>query len=184
MLPLPIALADLTPRDQRPFWEAMYQTHAPLMYRQALALLRSPHDAQDAVNEAFVALLKHFSTLEKLSPTVLRSYLVITVKHKALDMLRRKNPHPLADWEDLTLADPQPGPEARLLTLADLEAAQAAIGRLAPGQRQLMEMKYLRGLDNAEIAQELGISPDAVRSGLNRARKNLRALAAQEGDTP
>ena len=52
---------------------------------------------------------------------------------------------------------------------------RAAIATLPPGQRQAVALFYLGGLTHAEIAQEIGTQPGAVKTRLHKARNSLRA---------
>lgn len=74
-------------------------------------------------------------------------------------------------------------------TPTDVEEArdlvQWALARVKSPHRETIELSYLRGLDNAEIAQRLGISVDTVRSrvsrGLSQIREELRKKGLGDG---
>lgn len=63
-----------------------------------------------------------------------------------------------------------------LITATELTShVRAAIAALPPGQRQAVALFYLGGLTHAEIAEEIGTQPGAVKTRLHKARKSLRA---------
>lgn len=63
-----------------------------------------------------------------------------------------------------------------LITASELTShVRAAIATLPPGQRQAVALFYLAGLTHAEIAEEIGTQPGAVKTRLHKARKSLRA---------
>jgi RNA polymerase sigma factor (sigma-70 family) len=68
---------------------------------------------------------------------------------------------------------------------ADLGAAlRAAIDRLAPGQREVVVLKLLRGAKFAEIGDRLGISTEAAKMRFVRALEALRSDLEEEGLRP
>lgn len=69
----------------------------------------------------------------------------------------------------------EPGPADHAETAELSTRVRVAIAGLPPGQRQAVALSYLAGLTHAEIADELGTSPGAVKTRLHKARKSLRA---------
>jgi RNA polymerase sigma-70 factor (ECF subfamily) len=63
------------------------------------------------------------------------------------------------------------------------DAARLALGRLRPGEREVLALCVWAGLDYAAAAEALGVPVGTVRSRLSRARRKLRDLASgQEGE--
>lgn len=68
---------------------------------------------------------------------------------------------------------------------ADLAVSlRAAIERLAPGQREVVVLKLLRGARFAEIGERLGISTEAAKMRFVRAVETLRTDLEEEGSRP
>ena len=68
----------------------------------------------------------------------------------------------------------QPDLQVQLESAEVARRVRLAIGRLPPGQRQAVTLFYLAGLTHAEIAEELGTEPGAVKTRLYKARRSLR----------
>jgi RNA polymerase sigma factor (sigma-70 family) len=75
----------------------------------------------------------------------------------------------------LDLAGPDPDPAIQAETRELSAGVRAAVAGLPDGQRAAVAWFYLAGLTHAEIAEELGTSPGAVKTRLHKARATLRA---------
>ena len=151
----------MSQKSNRPVdWEALVTQNETRLYRAALAILGDPHEAEDAVQDAFVRYLeKAPKELENPSAWLMR-VLVNGCKSRLRLAWRRVGPLP----EML----PTPGPEER----QELEELFA----LPPEDRVAIHLHYYEGYSTDEIAQILGCRPGTVRSRLSRARDRLRKL--------
>jgi RNA polymerase sigma factor (sigma-70 family) len=75
--------------------------------------------------------------------------------------------------------DPDPGPLDALLTGEGAEQLRRCIEGLAPALRELVELRYLHGMQQTEIAAQLGRSDTWVSTRLERARRLLRDCLEQ-----
>ncbi len=141
-------------------WEELVTQNETRLYRAALAILGDPHEAEDAVQDAFVRYLeKAPANLENPSAWLMR-VLVNGCKSRLRLAWRRVGPLP----DTLPVPGPEEGEE-----LEELFA-------LPPEDRALIHLYYYEGYSTAEIAQLLGCQPGTVRSRLSRAREKLRKL--------
>lgn len=167
--------------EDRHFLEGLYMEYRVLMYAQALKITRNSQEAEDAVSEAMLALMKKIALLRTLPCNKLKAYVVITVKHMALNRYRKmKKESTMGD----SAAEEMPGSagtEEALLSRAGIEAIKAAICSLPEREKEIMLMKYFRELTDAEIAEETGLREVSVRVHLSRARKHLSGMLAERG---
>lgn len=154
----------MSQKSNRPVdWEALVTQNENRLYRAALAILGDPHEAEDAVQDAFVRYLeKAPEDLENPSAWLTR-VLVNGCKSRLRLAWRRVGPLP----ETL----PAPGPEER----EELEE----LFSLPPEDRAVIHLHYYDGFSTGEIAQMLGQRPGTVRSRLSRARERLRKLLTE-----
>lgn len=144
-------------------WEMLVTHNETRLYRAALAILGDPHEAEDAVQDAFVRYLeKAPADLETPSAWLMR---VLVNGCKSRLRLAWRRVGPLPD----TL--PAPGPEER----QELEE----LFSLPPEDRAVIHLYYYEGYSTNEIAQLLGCRPGTVRSRLSRARERLRKLLVE-----
>ena len=141
-------------------WERLVEENENRLYRAALAILGDPHEAEDAVQDAFVRFLERAPEhLERPGAWLMR-VLVNGCKSRLRLAWRRVGPLP----ESLA----EPGPEER----AELEE----LFSLPPEDRAVIHLFYFEGYSSDEIAQMLGQRPGSIRSRLSRAREKLRKL--------
>ncbi len=141
-------------------WEKLVTENETRLYRAALAILGDPHEAEDAVQDAFLRFLEHApKALERPSAWLMR-VLVNGCKSRLRLAWRRVGPLPDAL--------PAPGPEER----EELEE----LFSLPPEDRAVIHLHYYEGYSTDEIAHMLGQRPGTVRSRLSRARERLRKL--------
>lgn len=159
----------MSQKSNRPVdWEALVTQNENRLYRAALAILGDSHEAEDAVQDAFVRYLeKAPGDLENPSAWLTR-VLVNGCKSRLRLAWRRVGPLP----ETL----PAPGPEER----EELEE----LFSLPPEDRAVIHLHYYEGWSTDEIAQMLGQRPGTVRSRLFRARERLKKLLmeSQKGE--
>jgi RNA polymerase sigma-70 factor (ECF subfamily) len=78
------------------------------------------------------------------------------------------------------LIAPGAGPSNQLLRQEEAARVQAALARLAEGDREVLVLRYLEGLSNLDIAAALEVSEGAVKMRHLRALERLRGLLADE----
>jgi RNA polymerase sigma-70 factor (ECF subfamily) len=145
-----------------------------LMYRVALAMCGSSHDAQDIVQDACVRLLARPRHLEHGRE---RAYLVVAVRHAWFDRLRARSSRPqpakLDDHSEV-LASPRPGPDE----VVDAKSVFAAIAELAEPHRLAVAAVDVAGLSYADAAEMLGVPIGTIMSRLHRGRSRVAAALA------
>ncbi|NLO85689.1 MAG: sigma-70 family RNA polymerase sigma factor [Clostridiales bacterium] len=187
MMMFPVAIMAIADESDRIFMEQLYCDHEKLLYKRAYQILNSKADAEDAVNNACVALIKKIPLLRTLECNVLSSYIVSTIERVSINLFnkrKRDNLYTFGAEEDFINGMPSGDlvPDDRLIKDGDTEALYHAILKLPQRERSMMQMKYYDGLSNAEIAQVYGIKPDGVRVYLFRARGHLKEMLGGEND--
>ena len=161
-----------TPEEKVRF-EQIYLKYRGLMYRVADSILHNRQDAEDAVHNAFLKIIKKFSRFQNTPTQDLASQIVVIARNEAISLLRkRKGDAPLEEQDGL--AEPS---EA----VSDYHALVDSFTRLPRTYRAVMEMKLLLGYSDGEIAAKLGLSKTAVSTRVSRGRQMLRDIVEQEG---
>ncbi len=129
----------------------------------------SRQDAEDALQDVF---LRAYSSLRSNDrPLSLRAWLYRVAHNRCIDHLRRPTP-PAADLFD-TSRKPLHDPMDELVRREDLRQLVADVQRLPEQQRSALLMREMDGMSYAELAEALGVSLQAVKSLLVRARIGL-----------
>jgi len=163
---------------------ALVEQYASTLYRVAFSVLRNAADAEDAVQEAFLRVLRHRDTLEEVRDH--RVWLIRIVWNIVLDRKRRAKTRPETDdVADLARVLPSSGLSAEELAAAAQHHARvlACVEQLPEKERQVLTLSAFDELSSVEIAAVLGITESSVRSRLFRAR-NLMAGLLDHTRTP
>jgi RNA polymerase sigma-70 factor (ECF subfamily) len=83
-------LAMLETAEEKSKFEELHEHYCQEMFKRALFILRNTHDAEDAVQEAFLRVAKCFSRISDLGSSQTRAYLIIVVKNVANDILKKR----------------------------------------------------------------------------------------------
>ena len=171
MLMLYLQMLD-TPEEKIRF-EQIYTKYRSPMFRTADRILHNAQDAEDAVHNAFLQILKHFKTLQNASAGDLAPQIAVITKNEAISLLRkRRGSVPLEDWD---------GFSETLEAVTGYQALVDSFTRLPQTYRAVMEMKLLLGYSDGEIAAKLGLTKTAVNTRISRGRRLLRDIVEQEG---
>ena len=151
--------------------------YASTLYRVAFSVLRNPADAEDAVQEAFVRVLRHRDTLAEVRDR--RVWLIRIVWNIVLDRKRRAKTRPETDdVAELARVLPSNGLSAEQIASAAQHHARVlgCVEQLPPKERQVLLLSAFEELTSVEIAAVLGITESSVRSRLFRARNLMAGL--------
>ena len=151
----------------REAFEELYRTHAPAVAR--LVRFRLGAEDEDAVAEIFFRAWRGLATYRDTGAPF-SAWLYGIARHVAIDAVRTRG--------RVEPTDQLPDREVDPMTV-DLLSLHGAIEHLPTEQRQVIELKYLVGLTNDEVAAALGCSAGAVNAKQWRA---LRALAGELGE--
>lgn len=156
---------------------ALVSQYAGTLYRVAFSVLRNPADAEDAVQEAFVRVLRHRETLGEVRDQ--RVWLIRIVWNIVLDRKRRAKTRPETDdVAELARVLPSDGLTAEQIASAAQHHAHvlACVEQLPAKERQVLLLSAFEELSSVEIAAVLGITESSVRSRLFRARNLMAGL--------
>lgn len=160
---------------------ALVDRYAATLYRVAYSVLRNATDAEDAVQEAFLRVLRHRENLDEVRDH--RVWLVRIVWNVALDRKRRSKTRPETDdVTELARVLPAIGlsQEARAAAAEHHAHVLACVERLPAKEREVLRLSAFDELTSVEIAAVLGITESSVRSRLFRARNLIAGLLHRE----
>ena len=162
--------------DKRTRFEALVLPHLDAAHRLARWLCRSPGDADDIVQEAFMRAYRAFDALR--SPDA-RAWLLAIVRNCHLSALaeqRRRAYEPLTEEHEADYAAPLPDPESASIERDERRLLQRLIGALPEEQREVLLLREMEDMSYREIAAVAQVPIGTVMSRLARARAALKAL--------
>jgi RNA polymerase sigma-70 factor (ECF subfamily) len=169
-------------------FDRVVRLHGGRMLAVARRILRDEDQARDAVQEAFISAFRargQFNADSKLS-----TWLHRIAVNAALGKLRARKRVPEEPLDPLLpsfrgdghhveqFAAPDESQDVLVARREVQAAVRAAIDRLPDSYRMVILLRDIEGLDTEEAARTLGISANAVKIRLHRARMALRALIA------
>lgn len=152
--------------------------HRGAALASARGLLGDAHQAEDAVQEAFLIALRELPQLRELA--AFPGWLRTLVRTAALRAVRRRRP-----GAELVSEPAVDAPPERDLERTERRALiRAAVTELSPKAQGVIERYYLRGLSVQQTAAELGVPPGTVKRRLFEARERLRGRLLGLLDSP
>ena len=160
-----------TPDDKAKF-ERIYNRYRNLMYHVAYKVLGNHYDAEDAVHQAFVAIIRHLEKIGDIDCPETRSFIVLITERKAIDLIRTSHSEKVIPLnEDLIgIEIPAPGDHG----LAD------ALAKLPAHYREVLLLRFDNGYSTKELAQMLGMTESGVRKLIGRAKNALGRMLEEE----
>lgn len=147
----------------------LLKAQLPRAYPAALAILRSPQDAEDVLQEAAMTALQQLSNLRQ--DGAFSSWFLRIVVNRCRDMLRRRRVRAAEPIEDnLT-----PSAEQAWGVEASLDLTHA-LERLSPDHRTVVVLHYGLGYTTDQVASIVGKAPGTVRRLLSESYRSLRVL--------
>ena len=169
-------LAALENEEDRRKLTAIYEQYHIRLEDAAMSVLKNQRDAEDAIQNAFMQIIRHFEKISEVPCEELPFWLISIVKNESLMILRKRSRIvPLPDIESLVNAAKAVTEYSELVEL---------FRQLPATYRAVLEMKILFGYSDRDIAKHLSISETAVSTRANRGRALLREIAEREGFHP
>jgi len=156
--------------DERAFAAIFRRYHQPL-YRFCLAIVGNPEDAQDALQNTMVKVLRALPGEERRID--LKPWLYRIAHNESIDLLRRRRETSQLDVEQVA---PGYGLAEDAATRERLRRLVTDLRELPERQRQVLVMREMSGLDFDEIAVAVESSPAVARQTLYEARQSLRQM--------
>ena len=176
---LPLIIMAIEDENDKEFMTRLYLQYRRLIYSEIRKITGEWDEAEDLVQTVVEKLLEKLPLLRGMERDKLVNYIISTARNTAYNSLRGKKPEVL--WEDQErLPDPAPAPEERVMAQEDLLALARAWLGLDEKTRYLLSAKYILNKSGREIAGDLGMPPDNVRTALVRARQRARAAMGRK----
>lgn len=161
-------------RGDRAAFSNLVAAYQGPVFNLAYRMLGNAVEAEDAAQETFIRM---FSKLHTYQPErKLSSWVLSIASHYCIDRLRRRRGEWLSlDEEPVAMMLPSrlPGPEDLAQRAEVREDVQRLVDRLAPAYRVPLILRYWHDLSYAEIADVMGLTVQAVKSRLHRARLQM-----------
>ena len=170
--------------DQRAF-EQLVRSYDQSVLRLATNLLRSPEEANDIYQEAFLRVYKNLHTFR--FDCSFHTWLYRIVSNLCLDALRKRKVRreessvvetsdgPLDRMDAVPERRADSDPERRMESQELKQRIREVLGGLTPRERAVFEMRHYQGMRLRTIGDVMGTSEEAAKNCLFRATQKMRA---------
>jgi RNA polymerase sigma-70 factor (ECF subfamily) len=170
--------------DQDAF-EQLVRVYDQSVLRLAMNLLRSPEDARDVYQEAFLRVYRNLNNFR--FDCSFHTWLYRIVTNLCLDQMRKRKVRkeestvlvtaegPLDRMETVTEARVDGDPERYLFSGQVRQRIKQALESLSPRERMVFELRHYQGLRLRRIGEILGTTEEAAKNCLFRATQKMRA---------
>lgn len=165
------------------FIEKCYQLYEQKMYQAAFGILHDSGRAEDAVQEAFLKLMKGQAYFENAESEECKRYMITVIKHSAIDIYnKKKREQEIICFLDRDIDGETKGTALKEGDREEEEELKTLISGLRPKYYDVVEALALDNLSVKETSGRLGISEVNVRKRFERAKKMLKVAWAKAPD--
>lgn len=163
--------------------DQFYALYEQPMYRIAYAILHHTEQAEDAVSDAFLRIMKNLKKIGNVQSEKTKHYIVCIIRSTAINQYRQnqRDSERYTVWDDRILQVPsqKDDMEQLLANITEEETIAELLEPLNETDRQIILMRCEEELSFREIAERLSIQEAVARKRFERAKK---ALQKKKGD--
>ena len=175
---LPLVIMAIEDEDDKAFMTWLYLQYRRLIYSEVRKIIGNTDEVEDLLQSVVEKLIEKLPLLRGMEQNKLVNYIISTAKNTAYNSLRGKDRGIL--WEEQeALADPAPTPEDQIIAQEDLYRLARVWIDLDKKTQYLLSAKYILKKSGKEIAGNLNMPSDNVRTALVRARRKARQAMEQ-----
>jgi RNA polymerase sigma-70 factor (ECF subfamily) len=173
-------------RGDQDAFESLVRAYDQSVLRLAMNLLRSPEDARDVYQEAFLRVYRNLHTFR--FDCSFHTWLYRIVTNICLDQLRKRKVRkeepavvdtsegPMDRLDGFEEDDAEADPERTMLNRQLKERIEGALAGLTPRERMVFELRHYQGLRLRAIGEMLGTTEEAAKNCLFRATQKMRSV--------
>ncbi len=154
------------------FIEKCYQRYEQKMYQSAYYILHHAEQAEDAVQEAFLKLMKSTVYFSDVDSDDCKRYLITVIKHSSIDIYNKKRKEQeIISYSNEDVMIDRAGGCIEMKEEIDLKEL---IAKLPPKYYAVVDCLVLKNLSVKETARKLNLTEATVRKRFERSKKMLK----------
>jgi RNA polymerase sigma-70 factor, ECF subfamily len=161
---------------QTALYEVLMRRYNERIYRAARSIVKDEDEAEDVMQQAYVNAYFHLRQFDRRA--TFSTWLTKIAIYEALGRARKRGRYQAVDFAEqehqVVERQPSRNPEHHAFAGELRSLLEASIDELPDGLREVFMLRDVDGLNTAETAECLGVSEDAVKTRLSRARAALR----------
>ncbi len=171
-------------QEDKDKFEYIYTNYKYTMLYEAKQVLKDEHMAEDAVHESFIKIIQIISKISLDNCNKLKRFLVLIVRHKSIDMIRKNDKAKNVPIDDELDSNVELRDDVldKIMSMQGLNNLMEIIRELDDTYRIPLELSILYGYSHKEISEILDLSENLVRIRIFRARQQVKKKYEQEND--
>jgi RNA polymerase sigma factor (sigma-70 family) len=173
-----------SPSERTRWFATEVQPHEPALRAYLHARFPNLEDHDDVVQEAYSRLLR---ASERGGVRFIKAFLFTTARNAAFDLFRRRKIigwEAITDFRELSVLEERPNAAEAASQQQELEILSEALRTLPERCRRIVTLRYRDGLSNKEIATQLGLSPETVKSHMVKGVRRCAEYFQERGIVP
>lgn len=153
-------------------WVNLVTRYEERVYNYALRMTRNSNDAMDLMQDVFLTVFRSLPNYR--GDSAFNTWLFRIIANRTTDFYRKQQRQPGMDSVDVDTLSATGGPMESFSHLQRNQAIKALLDQLPGEQRIVVELKFFQHFTFEEIAGQLGLSPNTIKSRLYAAMKKLK----------
>ncbi len=177
MISFYLSLLD-TPEEKSKF-EQLYRLYRQDMFKMAYGILENKYDAEDAVHESFMRVMKKLTKISEINCPQTHAYLLIIVKRVVLKILSKQTKTIVVDTDTVEITDDF-GLEEYVISNMEFERIKYILEQLSDDYYEVLFLELFMEFSISDIAEQLGLTYENTKKRLQRAKKKFREIAEEK----
>lgn len=163
------------------FLRELFKSYRQMMFKIAVGILHNNSDAEDAVQDAFLYIIKNLEKISQIPCNKRACYFANIIEHISLNIINRKRVHPTDDIDEYDELNSNISVEKTAVGNITVDEIKQAIRAMSEKDRLLLRLYLFEKLSYKEISETTGISEGNARTYVHRAKKRLAGLLREKG---
>lgn len=161
--------------EEKSKFEELYRLYRQDMYKTAYGILQDSFEAEDAVHEAFLIVIKKLNKISEIKCPQTHAYLIIIVKNLALKIYNERKKIKTDDIDKIEITD-STDIEDTVIAKMELNQLEFILKQLPEDYYQILFLEQYMGFNIKDISESLGITYENAKKRLQRAKSKLRKI--------
>ncbi len=153
--------------SDKEFFTSLFENYKKQMHTSAKKVLKDDYLAEDAVQNAFVSVIKHLDKLRKMDEKAVKRYLLVSSKNSAIDLIKKEI------CVDTVYETTEDLAKDEIYSVTEQAFIDYILNELPTKYRDIMYYHFILGIPEMEISQMLEMNINTVRQQVSRGRKKF-----------
>ena len=164
--------------NEKSKFEQLYILYRQDMYKTAFGIVKDKYSAEDCVHEAFMRVIKNLQKITKINCPRTHAFLIIIVRNTALKYYHSVHDAPEEEFNDELAAD-DTDIEEEIISDIEVAAVKDVLDKLPDEYYNILYLDQYMGMSIKDISESLGISYEAAKKKLSRAKARFNKIAKE-----